>query len=313
MECLLIRGTGPSATPIIWTTFQARISKMTQQPVKAEAEYIEPAMSAGKTSQTSTTQFHILELGRISFLFRARVGIADPQAVDDIAQSYIILRPTPQKTIVGGIAHEHHDDVARLLVLPKKVLPCASGDKLMAFVDQANMRYSEIKDSLGPSDYETKTLGVRHLPAATVVGEGLYAITTTGRDSHLSYLTLYPKKLEKYQRLLQLKGHGSFIICTKNPNYPGPSNARLPNQILDEFRSLRWMPTKPAHMDYVNAQLLLIYGTPALRGADNNHSRDDKKEIQETLPFRDENDLKGMQDLSMAQFDEVLANLQAQG
>ncbi len=232
MECLLIRGTGPSATPIIWTTFQARISKMTQQPVKAEAEYIEPAMSAGKTSQTSTTQFHILELGRISFLFRARVGIADPQAVDDVAQSYIILRPTPQKTIVGGIAHEHHDDVARLLVLPKKVLPFASGDKLMAFVDQANMRYSEIKESLGPSDYETKTLGVRHLPAATVVGEGLYAITTTGRDSHLSYLTLYPKKLEKYQRLLQLKGHGSFIICTKNPNYPGPNNARLPNQPL---------------------------------------------------------------------------------
>ena len=32
----------------------------------------------------------------------------------------------------------------------------------------------------------------------------------------------------------------------------------LPSRILDEFRSLRWMPLQPKHLDYVNTQFILI-------------------------------------------------------
>ncbi len=30
------------------------------------------------------------------------------------------------------------------------------------------------------------------------------------------------------------------------------------SRILDEFRSLRWMPLQPKHLDYGNAQILII-------------------------------------------------------
>ena len=32
----------------------------------------------------------------------------------------------------------------------------------------------------------------------------------------------------------------------------------LPSRILEEFRSLRWMPLQPKHLDYVNTQFILI-------------------------------------------------------
>lgn len=37
----------------------------------------------------------ILEKGIIYFFFRGRVGIEDPQGIEDVARSYIVLRPLP--------------------------------------------------------------------------------------------------------------------------------------------------------------------------------------------------------------------------
>ena len=41
-------------------------------------------------------------------------------------------------------------------------------------------------------------------------------------------MTTLPKELGEVQKKLGIKDQGSFILSTKNPEYPGPANARLP-------------------------------------------------------------------------------------
>lgn len=137
-------------------------------------------------------------------------------------------------------------------MVPKKTLPRTGRDRWVGFVDKADASLDQLRDEFlaASGDYETKTAGTRHAPAATPVGEGVYAITSTGRTSHLVYLLTLPhppspppegddddddggdggssSQLGEVQRELGLKERGSFVISTKNPEYPGPANARLP-------------------------------------------------------------------------------------
>lgn len=170
----------------------------------------------------------ILEKGIVYFFFRGRVGIDEPSSVDDIARSYIVLRPIEKdaKLSSGPIGDAGN---TRLCVIPKKVLPQSGRDRWTAFVEKSGASFQQLKDEfLASSEYETKTAGTRHTPAATPIGEGVYAITSTGRESHLAYILTLPEELGEVQREIGLKEKGSFIITTKNPQYPGPANARLP-------------------------------------------------------------------------------------
>jgi hypothetical protein len=109
------------------------------------------------------------------------------------------------------------------------VLPQSGRDRWTAFVEKSGASFERLKgEFLASSEYETKTAGTRHTPSATPIGEGVYAITSTGRDSHLVYLLTLPEELGEVQREMGLKEKGSFIINTKNPQFPGPASARLP-------------------------------------------------------------------------------------
>ena len=169
----------------------------------------------------------ILEKGIIYFFFRGRVGIDEPSDVGEIARSYIVLRPIPHGSKLGygpiGDAGSN-----RLLALPKKVLPISPKDRFMVFVEKANASMEDIKSSLASSDYATRTAGTRHTPAAAPIGEGVYAITTTGRDSHIAYILTLPSKLSDIQADVGLKERGSFATSVKNPQYAGPANTNLP-------------------------------------------------------------------------------------
>lgn len=170
----------------------------------------------------------ILEKGIIYFFIRGRVNIENPGEVDDIARTHMILRPIEKDAKLGDGPIGDGGNT-RLLALPKKVLPVSGKDRFMVFVEKSGASYDEIKkEFLDSSDYETKTAGSRHTPAATPVGEGVYAITSTGRESHLVYMITLPEKLEEVQKELGLKEKGSFILSTKNPQFPGPANAQLP-------------------------------------------------------------------------------------
>ena len=80
---------------------------------------------------------NILEKGIIYFFFRVRVGINEPSDVNDIARSYIILRPMPPGSKLGDGPIGDVGNV-RMLSLPKKVLPISPKDRFMTFVEKAN-------------------------------------------------------------------------------------------------------------------------------------------------------------------------------
>ena len=217
----------------------AQSSEKTDEPKEEEktetgnAEKKESTTTNGDAVEASeerekSTPSSILEKGIIYFFFRGRVGIDEPTEVDDVARSYIVLRPLPHGAKLGDgpIGDEGKN---RVLALPKKVLPVGPQDRFMVFVEKANSSIENIKSSvLASADYDTKTAGSRHTPAATPIGEGIYAITTTGRESHLAYILTIPSELSEVQRDIGLQEKGSFVTSVKNPQYSGPANATLP-------------------------------------------------------------------------------------
>ncbi|KAH6605773.1 hypothetical protein Trco_004926 [Trichoderma cornu-damae] len=248
----------------------------------------------------------ILEKGIVYFLVRARVDVEAPGEVGDIARTFIILRPIPHdaKLREGPLPDAGH---TRILILPKKVLPASGRERFMAFVEKSGASYDEIKGQfLAGEEYETKTKGTRRTPAATPIGEGVYAITTTGRESHLVYILTTPEELGEVQKDFGVKEQGSFIISTKNPKYPSPATAQLPKdpeypkEIHEEFRDLRWIPSRPNHLDYDNAQVLLIGESSGINKALALQEEDEKaqkEEPLETMESLEGADLKRMRHL----------------
>jgi hypothetical protein len=157
---------------------------------------------------------------------------------------------------------------ARLIALPKKVLPKSGRDKFMMFVEKAGASISELKDVMQGSSYDTATVGTRQSPAMTPVGEGVYALTHLdggGRGtSHLAYMLTLPEEVGEIQQSMGLAKQGSFTLSTKNPQQQGPANASLPQgpewpkEVQDDFGGLRWLPAKPQHLEYANVQVLVI-------------------------------------------------------
>ena len=249
----------------------------------------------------------ILEKGIIYFFFRGRVGIEEPNSVNDVARSYIILRPLPHGAKLGegpiGDAGKN-----RMLALPKKVLPVSPKDRFMTFVEMTNCSIDEIKERLSSSDYSTKTVGVRHTPAATPIGEGVYAITQTGRDTHLAYILTLPSELDEVQKGIGLRQRGSYFTSAKNPQSSGPANVSLPQgaeypqEIQHEFGGRGWMPLRPKLLNYENTQFLLIgHKEDALEKAAQPQDEEDQNDDKETpleeiekLEGEDEGRVKGL-------------------
>lgn len=173
----------------------------------------------------------ILEAGVFSLLIRARVGTDTSDQVNDInsiARSYILLHPIAraEQAVKQTLANKN---AARVLILPKKALP-SKGERFMAFVAKANASDDDVKDELTTSaDYETKTAGIHHTPAATKVCEGTYTLSSAGGRTHLVYVITQPETLGKFPREhLKVQVRGSFLISTRNPTYEGPANVQLP-------------------------------------------------------------------------------------
>lgn len=171
----------------------------------------------------------ILEKGIVYFFFRPRVSVEEPESIDDIARSFLVLRPLPRDAKLGE-GPIGDDDNCRLLVLPKKKLPTSSRERYMGFVEKAGVNVKTLRESFQDREYETKTKGHQHVPTATPLAEGVYAITSTGKSSHLAYIVTIPSELSEVQTDFGLRNRGSFIISAKNPKFPGPSSARLPKQ-----------------------------------------------------------------------------------
>ena len=210
---------------------------------------------------------NILEKGIIYFFTRGRVGTDNVESVQDIARSSFVLRPLPDgaKLTDGAIQDVKNN---RLVALPKKVWPKSGKDRFMAFIEKGAASMDTLKeDFFQGSEYTTKTVGVRSMPEVTPIGEGVYAMTSTGGGqgtTHLAYMLTIPSELGEVQKDVGIKEKGSFVLSLKNPESSGPANAQLPQgpdypkEIIDEFRGRGWMPVHPKHLNYANAQMLLI-------------------------------------------------------
>lgn len=199
---------------------------VTEEGTGSKASKAESAVE-DSTTRAEATPSNILEKGIIYFFFRGRVGINEPTKVDDIARSYIVLRPLPHGAKLGdGPIGDAGNN--RMLALPKKVLPVSPKDRFMTFVEKSTITMDEINSQLSSSDYTTKTVGARHTPSATPIGEGVYAITQAGRDTHLAYILTIPSELGEVQKEVGLRQRGSYITSAKNPQSSGPANATLP-------------------------------------------------------------------------------------
>merc|ERR1712093_304241 len=230
----------------------------------------------------------ILEKGIVYFFFRGRVGVEDPQGIEDVARSYIVLRPLPLGAKLGEGPLEDSGD-ARLLALPKKMLPKSRQDRFLVFVENPSATIKDLREQFSSNEYATKTSGTSHTPSATPFAEGIYAITSTGRESHLAYHLTVPSSIGEIQKELGLNEKGSFVVSAKNPNAPGPANATLdnpasyPEDIQKKFRNLRWMPLEPELLKYQNTQFLLIgEGIGEMGNAVQEMSEDAKDDTKET-------------------------------
>ncbi|WPH00446.1 Hypothetical protein R9X50_00327500 [Acrodontium crateriforme] len=239
----------------------------TQTESKDDGDTIEEAAIEEDTEREDAQPSNLLEKGIIYFFTRGRVGVDNPDSVQDLARSYFVLRPLPAGAkLTDGVIQDLNNN--RLVALPKKVWPKSGKDKFMAFVEKGKTSMETLKkEFFSGSDYNTQTLGTRHTPDVTPVGEGVYAITTTGGGqgvTHLAYMLTIPSEIGDVQTDMGIKKKGSFVLSLKNPKSSGPANAQLPqgadypDDVFEEFRGRGWMPVHPKHLDYVNAQILLI-------------------------------------------------------
>ncbi|ETI25190.1 hypothetical protein G647_04563 [Cladophialophora carrionii CBS 160.54] len=234
-------------------------SKEETKPVETNGNAVEPG--ARDDDDVPST---ILEKGIIYFFFRPRVNVDDPQDVNDVARSFLVMRPIPLDAKLGDgpIGDEGN---CRLLALPKKVLPKSGKDRFITFVEKCKTSFAELKETfLTGSEYQTKTQGTKHTAPVTPLAEGIYAITSTGRESHLAYIINIPSEVGEVQTDFGLKQRGSFVVSVKNPEQPPtgqqnvPSGPEYPQEIVDEFRGLRWKPLEPKYLNYDHAQFLMI-------------------------------------------------------
>lgn len=248
---------------------EAPLSGNTEQvndAIETNLEKAEPEKAVEQSSSRAEAEpSNILEKGLIYFFVRGRVGIDDPSSVDDIARSYMILRPMPSGAALTDAAPIGDAHKNRIIALPKKVLPASRRDTFLCIVDAADASFDTIKNEhLKSSDYSTKTQGLRHTPAAKPIAEGIYALTHTGRESHLSYILTVPSELGEVQKDIGLNSRGAFITSVKNPGTSAPAGAapqaqaEYPEGMKKDFRGLRWGRLEPAHLNHASAQFLLI-------------------------------------------------------
>ncbi len=196
----------------------------------------------------------VLETGNIYFLYRPRVEEEAPEGLDDVERFYVVLKPDRARSF-------------RLLVLGRKRLPDVEAhERVWGFVDAITGSTDTLEKELGPQEYDTKTRGRRHRPAARPAGEGVYAMVQKGRNMHLAYALELPKRPREVQDALNIEDEGSIVLSVKNPKKGSPRNAGLsderkaeyPKSLQQEFAGRRFAPSDPRLLDYEGAEFIMI-------------------------------------------------------
>lgn len=197
-----------------------------------------------------------LERGNIYFLYRPRVEEEDPESLEDVQNMYMVLSP-------------HGKDEYRLGIIGRKHLPDpgAKQERIWGFIEAIEKDPKKVVDELGEEEYETKTRGTRHRPAARPAGEGVYRIVRHEDHTHLVYALELPKSPGEVQDEMELEEEASYVISVKNPEKPSPRSAGLPQDrnadypksLQEKFEGRRFIDADPPKLlDYEGSQFVLI-------------------------------------------------------
>lgn len=141
----------------------------------------------------------------------------------------MVLRPTPLgATLDEGQGPLEAGSQCRLLILPKKKFPTTGKERDMGFVEKTGQSMKQLQEKfITGGEYTTATRGERAVEEAKPYAEGVYAIMTEKRSSHLAYILTIPEQIGEIQKTFGLRDRGSWIVQSKNPHFPGPSYATL--------------------------------------------------------------------------------------
>ena len=145
----------------------------------------------------------LLEEGTISFHYRPRVEEQAPEELGDVQRLLAVLAP---------------DDGSRfrLLAIGRKVLR----ERFWGFVDAVLHDRRDMEALLAAQTYGTKTLGLRHLPAARPLGSGSYFLGRHDDHTHLDYTLRHVVQDDPVAREIALPPSASYIVTIANPD-PG--------------------------------------------------------------------------------------------
>ena len=175
-------------------------------------------------AQVKSREYPQLECGDIYFLYRPAVGVDEVHGFNDVRRLYILLKPSGRH-------------IYRLLIVGRKKLPAPEEhDRFWAFVWRVFKDRAALNEELGYGEYQTKTRGVRKIPAARPAAEGIYTVVRHGEHTHLAYFLELPKHQGPVERELNIKREASYIIAVKNPQTPSPP---MPASVRSKKRSFQ--------------------------------------------------------------------------
>ena len=204
----------------------------------------------------------IVEKGDIFLFYRPRIDVEAPGALEDVQRFYVALRPSRKRPRI------------RLLTIGRKRLPdVRSHERSWGFVELVTGSPRIVGRVLGEESYQTKTRGLRNLPAARPSGEGAYAFVRIGHALFLAYELELPQRPEAMQRSLNITRRASFALSIKNPQASTPPDVGLreeqeadyPAELLREFRGRRFASEDVRLLDYEGAEFVLVGALPDAR------------------------------------------------
>ncbi|KAI7836840.1 hypothetical protein COHA_009293 [Chlorella ohadii] len=210
------------------------------------------AAAGGGEQEAGKEAGGILEQGRVTFLYRPKVGKEEVGSLDDVQRFFMLLHPSK-----AGVK-------SRLCVLGKKRLPSVRRhERFFGFVEATAESADELLEGLGPQQYKTKTRGTRHLAAARAVGQGTYALAE--HKDHVKLLLEVPSTPGEAQLEFTIGEEGAFVLQVKNPEAhtegdPGLSDrAEYSGEKQREFGDYRWIsPRDTQLLDVPRCEFLLI-------------------------------------------------------
>ncbi|KAK9465988.1 hypothetical protein V1512DRAFT_253911 [Lipomyces arxii] len=237
--------------------------ELTQKKQKHDDE---TKMNSDKSSHEPT---QMLEEGILYFFFRPKVDVDEASSFNDVQKFYIVMRPLPSTE--ANSLRDAPTDNFRMMVVPKKMLP-TSGGRVISLVTRVHSSNKDITEQLEAETYMTKTLGDRKLGSARPIAEGVYTLTQEGKSHYLTYTLTVPVEETDIDKEFGVFRESRYLVSARNPKYPGTGNMRISKSpeyskaIMNEFHEYRWIPLKPAHMDYENCEILFVGSHHGVRG-----------------------------------------------